>query len=160
MSEPIHTHQDSVEIAAPPEVVYGLVTSMERYGEWSSENCGGYWRKDASGTPGSGGVGDQFVGINRRAGREWKAPVEIIEREPDRRFAFVTGGTDANIALWCYTLEPSGSGTRLTESYELRNLPPLLQEGGQPAVDDRMDAMRTSIRATLEGIKTCAESDG
>ena len=160
MSEPIHTHQDSIEIAASPEVVYGLITSMERYGEWSSENCGGYWRKDDSGTPGTGDVGDQFVGINRRAGREWKAPVEVIEREPNRCFAFVTGGRDGNYALWRYTLETAGAGTRLTENYELRTLPPALVEGGQPAVDDRMDAMRTSIRATLEGMKACAESGG
>jgi hypothetical protein len=158
MSEPIVTHEDSVEINASPEVVYGLVTSMERYGEWSSENCGGYWRKDASGTPGTGQLGDQFVGINRQDGREWKAPVEIIEKEPARSFAFVTGGVDANIALWKYTLEPTGTGTKLTENYELRNLPPLLVEGGQPAIDARMQAMRTSIRATLEGIKACAEA--
>jgi hypothetical protein len=158
MSEPIVTHEDSVEINASPEVVYGLVTSMERYGEWSSENCGGYWRKDASGTPGTGKLGDQFVGINRQDGREWKAPVEIIEKEPARTFAFVTGGVDANIALWKYTLEPTGNGTKLTENYELRNLPPLLLEGGQPAIDARMQAMRTSIRATLEGIKACAEA--
>jgi hypothetical protein len=160
MSAPLHTHEDSIEIAASPDVVYGLVTSMERYGEWSSENCGGYWRKDASGTPGTGKVGDQFVGVNRRAGREWKAPVEIIEKEPGRCFAFITGGTDANIALWKYTLEPTATGTKLTENYELRNLPPALVEGGQAAFDDRMDAMRTSIRATLEGVKACAESAG
>jgi hypothetical protein len=156
MSEPIHRHQDSIDIAAPPEVVYELVTAMERYGEWSSENCGGYWRKDASGTPGTGQIGDQFVGINRRAGREWKAPVEIIEKEPSRCFAFVTGGRDGNYALWKYTLEPTETGTRLTENYELRTLPPLLVEGGQPAIDDRLDAMRTSIRATLEGMKATA----
>ena len=63
-----------------------------------------------------------------------------------------------NIALWKYVLEPTASGTTLTEHYELRNLPPLLVEGGQPAIDDRMNAMRTSIRATLEGIKATAEA--
>lgn len=158
MAEPIHAHQDAIDIAAPPEVVFQLVTAMERYGEWSSENKGGYWRKGPDGVPGTGEVGDQFVGINERAGREWKAPVEIIEKEAPRSFAFVTGGRDADIALWRYEIEPTASGSRLVESYELRNLPPLLQEGGDAAVADRMDAMRTSIRATLEGMKAAAES--
>ena len=45
---------------------------MERYGEWSSENTGGYWRKK-DGVPGTGEVGDEFVGINRRGDDEWKA---------------------------------------------------------------------------------------
>jgi hypothetical protein len=133
---------------------------MERYGEWSSENTGGYWRKDASGQPGTGKVGDMFVGVNREGEREWKGPVEIVEREPEKVFAFLTGGREYNIALWKYVLEPSGSGTRLTEHYELRTLPPALQEGGQPALDARMHAMRTSIKATLHGIKACAEAGG
>jgi hypothetical protein len=160
MSEPIVTHDDSIYIDAPPEAVYRLVASMERYGEWSSENTGGYWRKDAEGNVGSGRVGDLFVGINRQGEREWKAPVEIVEADPAKTFAFVTGGREYDIALWKYVLEPTGSGTQLTEHYELRNLPPLLQEGGQPAIDERMNAMRTSIRATLEGMKACAETGG
>ena len=158
MGEPIVSHQDSIDIAAPPASVYELVTSMERYGEWSSENAGGYWRKDQDGNPGTGQIGEMFVGINRLGEREWKAPVEIVEREAERCFAFVTGGRDMDIALWKYTVEPNGAGTRLTESYELRNLPPLLMEGGQPAIDDRMHAMRTSIRATLLGMKAAAEA--
>jgi hypothetical protein len=158
MGEPIHTHQDSIEISASPEVVFELVTAMERYGEWSSENKGGYWRKGPDGVPGTGQVGDQFVGVNERAGREWKAPVEIIEKAAPTSFAFITGGKDANIALWRYDIEPTATGSRLVESYELRTLPPALVEGGDPAVADRMDAMRTSIRATLEGVKATAES--
>ncbi|MPY92485.1 MAG: hypothetical protein GEV08_05270 [Acidimicrobiia bacterium] len=157
MGAPIHTHQDSIEISAPPEVVYDLVTAMERYGEWSSENTGGYWRKGADGVPGTGKVGDMFVGVNQRAGREWKAPVEIVEREPGRSFAFVTGGLEYDIALWKYDVASTPAGTRLTESYELHNLSPQLVEGGDAAFEDRMDAMRTSIRATLEGMKASAE---
>lgn len=157
MADPIVVHDDSIDIAAPPSAVYALVTSMERYGEWSSENAGGYWRKGADGVPGTGKIGDQFVGINRQGEREWKAPVEIVECDQDKAFAFVTGGVEMNIALWKYVLEPTDGGTRLTEHYELRNLSPQMVEGGQASVDARMDAMRSSIRATLEGIKAAAE---
>lgn len=158
MSDPIHTHSDSIEIAATPEQVWEMVTSMERYGEWSSENTGGYWRKNADGVPGTGQVGDMFVGVNKLDGVEWKAPVEIVERDEGRTFGFVTGGMEYNIALWQYELEPTDGGTNLTERYELRTLSPLMIENGQNEVDVRRQNMITSIRATLENMKAAAEA--
>jgi hypothetical protein len=158
MSQPLHTHSQSIRIGAPPAEVWKLVTDMERYGEWSSENCGGYWRKGADGVPGTGKVGDQFVGINRRDGTEWKALVEIVEREEGKSFGFVTGGAQLNLVLWKYGLEPDGDATVLTEYWELRNLSPIMVERGQPEVDYRMANMRESIQATLEGIKRTAEA--
>ncbi len=158
MPEPIHTHSDSIEIAAPPERVWEMVTAMDRYGEWSSENTGGYWRKNADGVPGTGQLGDMFVGVNRLGDVEWKAPVEIVERVEGSSFGFVTGGMEYNIALWQYELEPVDGGTKLTERYELRTLSPLMKENGQSEIDYRRDNMIRSIRATLEGIKAAAES--
>ena len=90
------THTDSVRIEAPPARVWELVTAMERYGEWSSENTGGYWRKGADGVPGTGQVGDQFVGVNRRALEVFSRsfPLEYPEIEAlvvlqRKRFRFV-----------------------------------------------------------------------
>ncbi len=157
MAEPIHTHTDSIEISAPPEKVWDMVTAMDRYGEWSSENTGGYWRKNEDGEPGTGQIGDMFVGTNKLGDVEWKAPVEIVEREEGRSFAFVTGGLEWNIALWRYQLDPIEGGTRLTENYELRKLSPLMEENGQPEIDQRRENMINSIRATLENMKAAAE---
>lgn len=158
MSEPIHTHSDHVDIAAPPEKIWAMVTDMERYGEWSSENQGGYWRKNDDGIPGTGSVGDMFVGVNRIGDDEWKAPVEIVERDEGRSFAFVTGGLEYNIALWRYQLDEIEGGTRLTENYELRTLSPRMKEHGQSEVDYRRENMISSIRATLTNLKTAAEA--
>jgi len=158
MGEPIHAHQDSIEVAAPPEAVFELVTAMERYGEWSSENKGGYWRKGPDGVPGTGEVGDQFVGINRRDGVEWKALVEIVEREHERAFAFVTGGREMNLVQWRYQLEPEGEGTRLTEQWELRNLSPQMIEKGEQEVAYRVANARESLHATLQAMKAAAEA--
>lgn len=136
-----------------------MVVDMERYGEWSSENAGGYWRKGSDGEPGSGQIGDMFVGINRLGDEEWKAPVEIVERDEGRSFGFVTGGMEYNIALWRYVVEPDGNGgTTLTENYELRTLSPRMKEFGQPEIDLRRQNMISSIRATLENMKAAAES--
>lgn len=158
VDEPIDHHTDSIEIEAPPEEVWAIVTAMERYGEWSSENAGGYWRKGEDGEPGTGEVGDQFVGINRRDGEEWKAPVEIVRRVENEDFAFVTGGLSYNLVLWRYQLEATEQGTTLTESWTLRQLSPNMIEKGQTEVDQRAANARSSIRATLEAMKVAAES--
>mgnify|MGYP001209702607 FL=1 len=158
MSEPIMSHSESIEINASPETVWSLVTAMERYGEWSSENTGGYWRKKEDGLPGTGEVGDEFVGINRRGDDEWKALVEIIVREENQSFAFVTGGTAMNLIHWRYDLEPNDSGTILTESWALMNLSPLMIEHGDEEIQFRAANARESITATLKGMKVAAES--
>lgn len=154
---PLFTYEESVDIAAPPGVVWELVTAMDRYGEWSSENTGGYWRKGADGVPGTGRVGDQFVGINRRDGQEWKGMVEIVERDEGRAYAFVTGGVALNYVWWRYLLEPAGDGTRLTEQWALRNLSPVMVENGEAEVARRVANARESIGATLAGIRAEAE---
>lgn len=151
------SHTDSVRIAAPPARVWELVIAMERYGEWSSENTGGYWRKGADGVPGTGQVGDQFVGINRRDGVEWKAPVEIVEREDEKAYAFVTGGTAMNLVLWRYELQPDGDGTVLTEQWTLRKPAFFIEQGGEPEVARRAANAKESIAATLQGMKATAE---
>ena len=107
---------------------------MERYGEWSSENTGGYWRKGPDGVPGTGQIGDQFVGINRRDGEEWKAPVEIVERDEEGAYAFVTGGREMNLVLWRYELQPDGDGTVLTEQWTMTNPAYFLERGGEEEV--------------------------
>jgi hypothetical protein len=151
------SHIDSVRIAAPPARVWELVTAMERYGEWSSENTGGYWRKGPDGVPGTGQVGDQFVGINRRDGVEWKALVEIVERDEERAYGFVTGGTELNLVLWRYELQPDDDGTVLTERWELRNRAWFDERGGDEEVERRASNARESIAATLQGMKATAE---
>lgn len=157
-SSELPSHIDSIRIEAPPERVWELVTAMERYGEWSSENTGGYWRKGADGNPGTGQVGDQFVGVNRRDGAEWKAPVEIVERDEPRAYAFVTGGRELNLALWRYELTPDGGGTLLTERWELRNPGYFADRGGDEEIARRAANARESIAATLHGMKQAAET--
>ena len=156
--EPIHSHRESIHVEAPPAAVWALVTDMERYGEWSSENTGGYWRKKPDGTVGTGQVGDEFVGINRRDGQEWKALVEIVEREEERAFSFITGGTALNFVRWGYELEPDGTGTRLTEHWALLNLSPIMVENGEEEVARRRANAIESLGHTLAAMKATAEA--
>jgi uncharacterized protein YndB with AHSA1/START domain len=155
---PIHNHAESIFIDAPPAKVWKLVTAMERYGEWSPENQGGYWRKRENGDVCTGEVGDEFVGINRRGDQEWKALVEIVERDEEQSFAFITGGAANNWIQWGYRLEPEGEGTRLTEHWELRNLSPGMVERGEPEIELRRANAIDSIGKTLAAMKAAAES--
>jgi len=154
---PQRSYTATVRIAAPPARVWELVTAMERYGEWSSENTGGYWRKGADGEPGTGQVGDKFVGVNRRDGVEWKALVEIIVRDDEKAYAFATGGTEMNIAQWSYALEPDGDGTLLTETWMLTNPGFYDDNGGEAEMAKRAANAEESITATLQGMKATAE---
>jgi uncharacterized protein YndB with AHSA1/START domain len=151
------SHTESVRIAASPQRVWELVTAMERYGEWSSENAGGYWSRRPDGVLGTGNVGDEFVGINRLGGEEWKARVEIVERDEERSFAFVTGGAGLNLVLWRYELQPDGDGTLLTEQWTMRNVPWFLERGGEAEVARRAANARESMAATLQGMRAAAE---
>jgi hypothetical protein len=157
-STDLPSHSESVRIAAPAARVWELVTAMERYGEWSSENTGGYWRKGPDGIPGTGQVGDKFVGINRRDGVEWKALVEVVEREEGRSYAFVTGGAEFDIVMWRYELEPDADGTVLTERWQLRNRAFYDDRGGDEEISRRAANARESIAATLQGMKAAAEA--
>ncbi len=158
LDNPVRQRSGTVDIAAPPEAVWELVTSLDRYGEWSNENTGGYWRKGEDGEPGTGQVGDMFVGVNKLDGEEWKAPVEIVQRVENRDFGFVTGGLDYNIVLWRYQLEPSEGGTRLTESWTLRQLSPRMIENGDSELEYRTGNAEKGIESTLAALKAALES--
>ena len=63
-----------------------------------------------------------------------------------------------NLVLWRYQLYPEANGTRLVESWTLRNATPTMAERGEAERTYRRDNAVTSMRATLEGLKAAAES--
>lgn len=158
VDEPVEFLSESIEIEASPAQVWDMITSLDRYGEWSNENTGGYWRKGENGEPGTGQVGDFFVGVNQLDGEEWKAPVEIVRRVEHEDFAFVTGGLDYNIALWRYQLAPTGNGTTVTESWTLRVKSPRMVEKGDDELAYRKGNAQAGLKATLAAMKAAAEA--
>lgn len=153
MSEPTFSHDDSIEIAAPPEAVYALVSDMTRYGEWSTQNVGGEWLDG-----GTGKVGDWFEGHNKAGKMEWKAKAEITEATPGKEFGFWTMGKEAQVAHWRYSMEPSGAGTKLSEHYRLHNVPDQIASGGPKAVEGWCEGVKVGIATMLANLKKTAES--
>jgi hypothetical protein len=142
----------SIEINASPKAVYDLVSDLPRMGEWSPENIGGEWQDG-----GSGQVGDRYIGHNRAGARAWSVPVLVTVADRGRCFAFVTRPDEGPYVRWTYRLEPSGAGTRVTEIWDVEQLPPALQSFTQEQLDERSRHTAAALATTLAAIKATAE---
>ena len=148
----------AIDIAAPPDRVYGLVSDITRMGEWSPECRSCRWVRGATGPT----VGARFLARNKgRRGPSWYTVPVVTAAEPGRTFAFNRSGPGIGSYTWRYDLEPSGGGTRLTESYEAEKALPsamawLTQKWTGSA--DRDKDLREGMQVTLQRIKAAAEA--
>ena len=142
----------STIINASPQDVYGLVSDLERMGEWSTENVGGEW---THGSPGE--VGARFLGTNRIKTFEWSVPVEVTVADPGECFEFVAAPDDGPFVRWTFRLAATSVGTELTEIWDVMALPPSLAKFDADGLAARKAAVQGTIEATLEGIKASAE---
>ncbi len=143
------------EISAPADRVWEMVSDLPRMGEWSPENEGGVWLKDANGPL----EGVKFRGANRLGKRSWKTVATIIDAEPGRRLAFRTSVMGIPDSDWSYDLESTDGGCRVTESWTDRRpgwIKPLtaLVTG----VSDRKTHNRAGMEQTLKSLGAAAES--
>lgn len=143
-----------MEIAAPAERVWALVSDLPGMGAFSPENRGGRWLR------GSGPeVGAVFAGRNGAGLRRWSTRSTVTRCEPARAFAFDVAFLTAPVARWTYELEPTASGCRLTESWEDRRGTLFARTAGvTTGVGDRAAFTAASIEQTLGRIKEKAES--
>lgn len=82
----------SVEISAPPERVYDLVSDITRMGEWSPECRSCRWTGGASGPA----VGARFKARNKgRRGMSWFNTPTVTVADSGREFAFNRKGPGA-----------------------------------------------------------------
>ena len=80
----------------------------------------------------------------------------VMASVPGREFAFGTGNPEKPMNVWRYQLEPSGSGTDVTESFELADIPPLRLYWALLGWA-RGRTNRNGMRTTLERIKAEVE---
>ena len=105
--------QESVQIAAPPELIYDLIADVTRMGEWSPE-C---YRCECLDGATTADVGARFRGYNRLGRYLWATTAVVTTAQQGHEFAFtvVHDKTGRDETLWRYRLEPSSGGTLLTE---------------------------------------------
>lgn len=99
----------TAEIAAPPHLVWQLIADPRNMTRWSPQVVKTFLR---------GGVPKQgagFLNINRRGPLFWPTQAKIVRMEEDREFAF---RVKENYTVWSFELEPTPTGTRVTQRRE------------------------------------------
>lgn len=142
----------SIDIAAPADAVWALVSDVRRMAEWSPQV--------ASVRPkGEPGLGQRFTNLNRAGDLEWVTHGEVVRFEPGRELAF---RIEENWTVWSFSLSPEGDGTRLVQRRETPDgISPLSREfadaylGGQEqfaaTIREGMTETLASVKATAEG---------
>lgn len=150
------TAEVSIEVGAPAERVYGLVSDLPRMGEWSPECVKCTWRGGASGAA----PGARFTGHNRLGRRRWRTNGRVVAAEPSRELMFDISSVGLPVARWSYVIEPTGDGScRVTERWEDRRGRLITWLGTAfTGVSDRQGHNTEGMRATLERIKAEAEA--
>ncbi|GAA5703532.1 hypothetical protein SM007_34565 [Streptomyces avermitilis] len=157
-----------IEVAAPPERVWRLVSDISTSARYSPELQWVEWLDGAEGPA----VGACFVGRNSNAGLgEWQSVSRIAEFVEPLSFRWeVVREDDRNgeaLTVWTYTLAPAadGSSTRLRHGMRIGPARGPLQEFVASApereeriVGGRLAQLRAGIEATLAGVKAEAEA--
>jgi uncharacterized protein YndB with AHSA1/START domain len=151
MTDPAHPRviSESVDVAAPPEVVFAILADPRQHAR----------------IDGSGSVQEMVRGPERLSkgatfgmdmklfGLPYKIRNTVVEFEEGRRIAWRHFGGHR----WRYVLEPTGGGTRVTESFDYSRygLPQrlVIELAGFPRRN------RAGIAATLVKLKEAAEAD-
>src|SRR5207244_4078239 len=94
----------SIDIAAPGQLLYEMVSDLSRMGDWSPENQGGRWVGGATGPA----EGARFRGRNRSGWHRWSTVATIVTAAPGREVAWESRALGLRIALWRYRFEPNG----------------------------------------------------
>lgn len=146
----------TVEIAAPAEAVWALVTDVTRTPEWSPVVAESWYEDGGPVRPGA-----VIVGRNVTPTREWQTTSRVVEADPPRSFAWVVG---EDVVRWGYEIEPTGSGCRLTETWQVLETGFAFFErrygdDARAQLADRREAAVAGIPATLEAIRAIAERE-
>src|SRR5262249_7240734 len=141
----------TIQIQAPPEKVYDMITDVTRMGEWSPETVRAEWVGGATGPA----VGARFKGHNKLGIMRWSTTPTVKVADPGREFTFETGRPGKEQTRWTYRFTPKDGRTALTESVEALQDSGLQKLMAKPA--KRAAKLTGDIEQTLQRIKQAAE---
>lgn len=138
----------SIEIDAPPATLWAMITDVRRMASWSPQVVktvvlGGPLRR-----------GTRFFNLNQQGWKHWPTNAQVVRFAPHRDFAFKVL---ENRTVWSFELEPTETGTRVTQRRETpegvsmlsRALTKAVLGGQEPFCAELLDGMKT----TLERLK-------
>lgn len=143
----------SIDIEAPPNEVWDVVSDLKRMGEWSPQ-CRKMiilGREVKRGT--------RTLNINHAGKLHWPTNAKVTEFEPNKKIAF---RIVENRTIWSYELEPTATGTKLTESRKapkgVSGASNFAIERGMGGIEKFEAALERGIKKTLARIKSEVES--
>jgi hypothetical protein len=137
----------TLESAATPEQVWALLADVTRSAEWSHEANGGAWIDGATGAV----PGARFRGRNRSGRNRWTR-VAVIERaDAPHALSWHTlpSAIHRDSTRWTYEIEPTDTGCRITQTFEVLELGPVIDRflyAVVPAHRDRTAALAEDVR--------------
>lgn len=149
-------------VDAPPQRVWEVVADVAAMPAMSPELRSVEWQDGATGPA----VGATFVGHStHEALGEWCTTSHVIECAAPTVFAWAVGDVAHPAAVWRFTLEPAGGGTRLRQwmqmgparsglSHAIDRMP----DREEKIVFVRMREFETNMAGTLAAIKDRVES--
>ena len=144
--------QAQVDIDAPVDKVWKLVSDLSRMPQWSPQ-------RRVMKLFGPLRQGTKTVNLNRRNRMFWPTTSTVTEVIPEKKLAF---RVHQNGTIWSYELEPTDTGTRLVESRHAENgvsafsnLSVNAMMGGVPNFERELVE---GMNDTLARIKAAAES--
>ena len=150
---------DRVEryIEAPPEALYDVIADITRTPELSPEIISAEWIDGATGPA----VGARFRARNKTGrGPSWHNEPVVTAADRGRAFAFSRTEKGAGTIVWTYRFTPEGTGTRVTESYEVTSPVQLFGWfviGVLYGNKDRRSDLRRGMTTTLERLAALTE---
>lgn len=146
----------AIKIARDASDVFKMVADLTRMGEWSPY-CKACWFDDGGGMV----EGQWFYGRNEEDGKVAESRNLITQFDPQRTFAFHTGG---DLVRWQYDFLSGTGETTVTETWELLPAGIALFEKvfGTDAlieIEAKRRWAKKGMARTLKAIKCIAESE-
>ena len=151
MADPVL--QAELDIDAPPEKVWALVSDLSLMPRWSPQ-C------RLMKTFGPLRAGAKTFNLNRRNLMFWPTTCQLTEVVPEQKLAFRVNG---NNTVWSYELEPTATGTRVDRDRARRrtaSTPVVEPRAGQrclAACRASNENWSTGMNTSLRRIKAAAE---
>ena len=147
----------TMDMEASPDELYALISDVTRTPEFSPEILECTWLDGATGPA----VGARFKARNKVPNRpSWHNKPVVTVADPAREFSFARTEPFGGTVEWTYRFEPDGTGTKVTESYNVtRALHPIgwFVIGTLFNRKDRRTDLRAGMEQTLERIRSAVE---
>ena len=110
---------------ASPEAVWAIVGDPTRVGEWSHECGAAEWVDGAT----AARPGARFRGRNRVGRSRWTRVNEVVTVDAPRELSWRTVPTRLypDSTLWTITIEPTATGSRIVQRFEVLKINPVAE---------------------------------